>query len=606
MFASPKHLSVVAAWLALSLCLARPDGAEARCRSVDDLTALGRVVRTHLGCGEGDGGPDCPRSVPACGARVLADLAALAGPTPGEVLDRTAAGRCRRALVRSAGSFAERRLHERARGLRATRGGRIVGLISRACHGVHVEAAPSALGGPCAPPAGRAIDGPSLARCVRASVERLVDDVAPRALRPNIVLVLTDDQRWDTVGYMPATFSRLAGEGLAFRNAFATTPACSPSRASIYTGRIARNHGVRRNGEEPAFDASATIATALSEVGYHNGFFGKYLNGAENLGLERPPGWSAWNVFLRPSGGSYFGSRLNEDGVVRELPDDAYSTDVLGARARRFIRENAKRPFFLVYAPYAPHEPFEPAPRHQGVLAGLPPHRPPNWREPDLSLKPIWVRFFMRIAGPDSAAARDVQRLRELETLLAVDEAVDGILDTLEREGLTDETLVVFTSDHGIHWGEHWSGTKFTSYEESIRMPLLARYPARAPRPASVIDLVANVDLAPTFADAAGARLAGPVDGASLMPFFSDAAAPPPGWRDQVAIDATGGLITRPSRALRTAGWKYIENEVDDGVAVELYDMVADPWELRNLAFDPTRGEVRASMADRLEAELPR
>lgn len=440
---------------------------------------------------------------------------------------------------------------------------------------------------------------------MRGSVARIVDDVAPTPLRPNIVLILTDDQRADTLGYMPTTFERLAGRGFVFQNAFATTPACSPSRASLYTGKIARRHGVLENGAEGALDPSSTIAPALADVGYTNGFFGKYLNGAELLGLEVPPGWHEWNVFLRSSGGSYFGSRLNENGVIRVLGDDEYSTDVLGERAVNFIRENADRPFFVVYSPYAPHDPSLPAPRHENLFAGLPPHRPPNWREADLSLKPTWVRFFSRISSPEGAGRRERQRVQELETLLAVDDAVRDITDALEREGLTDDTLVVFVSDHGIHWGEHWTGTKFSSYEESLRIPLVLHYPARIPLPRASGALAANIDIAPTFADVAGAHLPTDVDGRSLF----DLVDTPEGgaaWRDEIAIESAGGLITAPSRALRTPRWKYIELSVDTGVDQELYDLDADPYELRNLAQDPARAETRALLAQRLEAALPR
>lgn len=538
-------------------------------------------------------------NVPRCAAQAAAELRELSGVGPGR-----AAGRCQGALAHATGLFAQRRLQERARGLRATRGARIPRMVEALCQGRPSSAV--SVGGVCAPlanPSNDSIDAEALARCVRAAVERIVDDVAPSSLRPNIILVLTDDQRWDTIGYMPRTLERLHGQGLSFRNAFATTPACSPSRASIYSGQIARHHGVRANGNEPEFDARESIATALSDVGYVNGFFGKYLNRAERLGLAAPPGWKEWQVFLRPSGGSYFGSRLNVNGAVRELDGDEYSTDVMGARVVDFIEDHANEPFFVVYAPYAPHSPSEPAPRHAGVFETLPPHRPPSWREPDLGLKPTWVRFFSRIANAEGAASRDALRLRELETLLAVDESVGKITDALERSGLTDQTVVVFASDHGIHWGEHWTGTKFTAYEESIRMPLVLRYPSRIPLPRAIDPLVANIDLAPTFAAFGGASFPN-VDGMSLVPlieFSSDEA-----WREEIAIESPGGLITAPSRALRTERWKYIEVGSEQGVNRELYDLESDPYELSNLAFVPGFAQERAELAARLEEALPR
>ncbi|MDG2306824.1 MAG: sulfatase [Candidatus Binatia bacterium] len=555
---------------------------------------------------------------PSCGAEALdavveaalgsADAEDSGGEVGGDVGPE--ARRCQVAIARVAGHLTEYRLRERRAARRQTRGARIARVIRRRCHGVEIESVGGVplprVGGACAPLAnrvGQRIDGVALERCLRGAFEGIVDAVAPRAMQPNIVLVLTDDQRWDTMGYMPSTFTQLAGRGLVFRNAFATTPSCSPSRASMYSGRLARNHGVVGNGFEPEFDPSNTIATVLSDAGYVNGFFGKYLNRAGDLDLEPPPGWDEWNVFLRPSGGSYFGSQLNTNGVIQVLAPGEYSTDVMSARTVQFLRENASRPFFAVYAPYAPHDPSEPAPRHVGLFAGLPLHRPPNWHEADVSLKPTWVQFFARIVNEKRAARRDQQRTQELETLLAVDEGIAAISRQLERSGLTESTVVVFVSDHGIHWGEHWTGTKFTAYEESIRIPFVMRYPARIPLPRSVDALVANIDLAPTLADLAGASPLPGVDGASLTPFLDGSN--PEAWRDEVPIESGGGLITRPSRALRTDRWKYIEVVSKGGVRQELYDLDADPYELQNLAFDPAHEDTRSDLAARLGSVLP-
>ena len=520
-----------------------------------------------------------------------------------------AARRCQVALLSAAGHYMERRLQERRRGLRATRAWRQFEGVSRVCDGVRVQGEGEdrvpRVAGTCARLAGtpgQEIVGRDLARCLRASFEGLTDDVAPAALRPNVILVLTDDQRWDTVGFMPATFERLVGQGVTFTNAFATTPVCSPSRASIYSGKIARHHGVVHNGREPMFDPSETVATALSSQGYVTGFFGKYLNAVNTLAAAPPPGWNEWSVFLESSGGSYVGSHLNENGVVNMLGLDDYSTDVLRDRAVDFVRRNASRPFFAVYAPYAPHDPTLPAPRHLGVLDGLPPHRPPSWNERDLSQKPVWVRFLARIVGPEAVRRRDRRRIRELETLLSVDDAVHALTDQLERAGVADETVLIFTSDHGLHWGEHWSGTKFSAYEESIRVPLVVRYPRASTDPRVVESLVGNIDLAPTVAALGGAKLPG-ADGESLLPFVMGTELAD--WRDEIAIESPGGLITARSRALRTARWKYIELGVKHGVAAELYDLREDPFELRNLAFDPELAPLRVELAERLQQALP-
>lgn len=603
----------VALWVVV---LALPEAAVARCRSRSDLLRLAASVRAELGCqADALGGalPGCSAPAPpACGRGAYDEILRVGLGGRRRLPQRAgtlAARRCQVVLARAVGRFAEHRLRERGHDRRRALGAKIPKKISATCDGVRVLSAgegtfPRA-GGACAPLTsgpGRAVDGPALERCVRASLEGIVDGVAPNPLRPNIVLVLSDDQRWDTLVYMPETWARIAGEGILFQNAFATTPSCSPSRASIHTGQIARRHGVIANGWEPAFDQSSTLAPALAKAGYVNGYFGKYMNEAEKLGPTVPPGWHEWNVLLEPSGGSYFGSRVSENGTFRTLGADEYSTDFLAARAVDFIRENAARPFFVVYAPYAAHDPWHPAPRHAGRFDGLPPHRPPSWREPDVSDKPSWVRFFARVADAQGALRRDEQRLRELETLLAVDEGVAAIDRMLERAGLRDQTLFVYASDHGIHWGEHWTGTKFTAYEESIRIPLLLRYPAMAPLPRSATELVATIDLAPTFAEAAGASLPGEPDGRSLFPLLGE---DEPAWRRQIAIESLGGIITRGSRSLRTARWKYIEVDDDTGITTELYDLEADPYELTNLALDPAFAETREGLSVRLEAELP-
>lgn len=589
--------------------LAAPSSGAARC-GPGDLVALGESVRAELECrrgrllGEGACAAPAP---PACGRDAAAAAVELIFPSATASASgwSSAALRCQSAIAHAAGRFASQRFRERERGERRTRAARAFARIDLSCAGVTVEGRLSGArlpgaGGACAAAAGRvrtSLATEPLRRCLRASLERIVDDTAPEPLRPSIVLILTDDQRWDTLGFMPATLRRLGGEGLTFTNAFATTPVCSPSRASIFSGLVAHRHGVHANGQEPAFDPRTSVAVPLAAAGYANGFFGKYLNDAEKLGLAPPPGWDEWHVLLGPAGGSFFGSSLDENGALRTLPQDAYSTDVLAQRAVSFIREHADEPFFAVFAPFAPHAPADPAPRHAGSLAGLPPYRPPSWHEPDVSDKPLWVQLLARVLKPEAAVMRDTLRLRELESLAAVDEAVGAITDVLERAGIADSTLVVFTSDHGIHWGEHWSRTKFSFYEESIRVPYLIRHPMRAPTPGKRSELVLNVDLAPTLAAAAGVALAAKPDGESLLPLF---VASPPSWRKDFLLETPGELIGPPGRAVRTRRWKYVRLYPQAGIDEELYDLAADPFELENLARSPSHEMTRSRLAARL------
>jgi arylsulfatase A-like enzyme len=365
----------------------------------------------------------------------------------------------------------------------------------------------------------------------------------------------------------------------------------------MLTGLEPQHHGVRSNADAAEHDPATGVASWLSRVGYATGYLGKYVNATESFGTRVPSAWDEWQVMLGGSGGAYYGFDLNDNGRVRREPDTTYSTDYFAEQVLDFIGNQVGRPFFVVFAPHAPHAPAEPALRHVGRLVDLLPWRPPSWQEEDLSRKPNWVRFLEAIATPEATLARDELRKREIETLLAVDEAVARIIDKLERAGLTDNTLVVYTSDHGIHWGEHWSGTKFSAYEESIRVPYLVRYPARIPRGGERSELVLITDLAPTFAELAGARTPPGLDGRSLAPLLATPGAP---WRGEILVESPGEFITAPSHALRTSRWKYIELDASEGIAEELYDLSTDPFELDNLAENPAYAGARGLLAARL------
>jgi len=588
--------------------------ASARCSEKSELAALGAAVQADLACRVGrivDGRPSCPvPRVPACAAGAAERIVRIVLGTPsGPVSGWTSrTRRCQRDIALVSARFVARRLGERALGRRRARAGTVMRRIGRTCDLARVEENASGqpllrVGAPCDSilgAAGADIDGHRLARCLRASLEAAVDDVAPSALPPSILLVLTDDQRHDTLDVMPAT-SALRDEGIHFRNAFATNPVCTPSRASILTGRYAHNSGVLSNGHFAQLDDSDTIATWLERAGYTNGLFGKYVNNAVLLGLAPPEGWHEWKSFLELSGGDFYGFRIDDGGVEKQLQPGRYSTDWLRNEVLRFMRRNAERPFFAMYATFAPHDPAVPARRHLGALPGLPPHRPPSWFD-DVADKPTWVNFLRSITGPGAAARIDAFRLAQLRALLAVDEAVGRLLDKLEKLGLTDNTIVVFLSDQGLHWGEHWLQSKFNPYEESIRIPYVVRYPRRFPLPGVRDQLVLNHDLAPTLAELAGAAAPADIDGASLVPLLESASAP---WRDDFLIETLGEFITAPSESVRTERWKYIDTAAEQGVTQELYDLAADPYEQTNLATSPAHAAVLTEMIARLDALRP-
>lgn len=306
------------------------------------------------------------------------------------------------------------------------------------------------------------------------------------------------------------------------------------------------------------------------------------------LGETKPDAWTTWQIFTGRTG-RYFDYELNIDGkwVTMGGEEEDYSTDYLAREAIRFVRENRERPFFVMYAPFAPHEPARPAPRHVGALAGLAPYRPPNFQEEDLSGKPAWLRYFRAVVAPPPDA-NDALRISQLESLLAVDQAVGELSRVLDELGLTDNTVVLYLSDNGLQWGSHWWPAKWTPYEESIRVPFVLRHPRRFPLARESDELVLNIDIAPTLMAAAGLA-APPADGRDILPVLEGSE---PG-RDDFLIESFTQYFVSPHRGIRTRRWKYVVT----GATPELYDLEADPYELHNLADDPAYAAVRAELA---------
>ncbi|MEO2166587.1 MAG: sulfatase-like hydrolase/transferase, partial [bacterium] len=411
------------------------------------------------------------------------------------------------------------------------------------------------------------------------------------------------DQRADTLATMPRVMRDIAGQGIRFTNAFTATAICAPSRASIFSGLPVHAHGVLENGSAaPKFDPTTSFVPALSAAGYRTGLIGIYLAGNQNLGTTIPPGWSDWMTFYSADGSSddaFPAMRFNHNGRLIDFPSAPFDTitDRLGAEAIRFIRHNADSPFFLQLAPFVPHAPSIPTERYSGSFAGLEPHRPPNFHDANTSLKPTWVRF-MQTVDP-RAEPTDQLRINQHEALLGLDDVIGEILDTVDALGLTNDTIVVFASDHGQHWGEHWWSSKMTGYEESIRIPLVLRYPRQYPLGRVNNSLVSTLDLSATFADAAGAEfLTG--RGMSILAELEGRIA----QREEIFVENTTNFIVAPSNAVRTKNWKYIATPQNSTIFEELYDIENDPFELQNLALEPAYALRIADLAARLQASL--
>ncbi|MGH9000683.1 MAG: sulfatase-like hydrolase/transferase [Acidimicrobiia bacterium] len=413
------------------------------------------------------------------------------------------------------------------------------------------------------------------------------------ARRPNILVVVTDDVRTEGMDVMPATRRWLGGGGTTFTEAYVTTPLCCPSRASILSGRYAHNPGVRTNSDGHRLDQDTTLAARLARARYRNAIAGKFLLFWD---LERPP--PHFDRYAITNGTRYHGDAFSIDGRIRRV--EQYSTSFIGDTARRYLGEfeaDDDQPWFVYVAVQAAHSPFVADERHREA-------RVPRWEpgpavpEEDRSDKPAFVRrhHFSR----DRAAEF---RRAQLRTLISVDEMMDKLRRELMRLGEEQDTLVVFTSDNGYQWGEHGLRSKGLPYTESIKVPLLVRWPGRIP--AGRIDdrLVSLADIAATAAEAAGSEAQGqpPLDGRSLLG---------EGRRRQLLVEyAEDRFFPYPTWALlRGADFQYVEYfDGDRGRAVfrEYYDLASDPAQLDNLLGDDETANDPAR-AERLSADLAR
>jgi arylsulfatase A-like enzyme len=400
--------------------------------------------------------------------------------------------------------------------------------------------------------------------------------------RPSILLIVTDDQRWDTLWSMPEVQRSLMDRGVTFSESFTTSSLCCPSRASILTGEYPHTTGVYRqalpHGGFKSFHDATTIATQLHDAGYHTGFFGKYLDSYQHDALTGyvPPGWDRWVAFVHSQ---FFDYGLTVDGEVRRRGHEAwdYSTDVLANHTEGFIR-NTEGPLFALFAPAAPHAPAIPAPADRGGFDDLPVWRPPSFDEADRSDKPMHIQALHPV-GPERTTNLEVLRRNQYRSLQAVDRAIARLLGALEDTGRLEDALVIFTSDNGLLWGEHRWLKKEVPYEEAIRVPLVVRADAIVSEGARTDDhIVANIDLSPTIADVAGVELPG-AEGKSLVPLLTGTAET---WRHALLIEHLRGTNPIPTYcAVRTE--RYLFASYDTGER-ELYDLDADPFELRNLS----------------------
>jgi len=418
--------------------------------------------------------------------------------------------------------------------------------------------------------------------------------------RPNIVFILVDDLRWDELHCTGHPFvqsphaDRLGREGANFQNAFATTPLCSPSRASFLTGQYAHRHGIIDNTDRSkASHALVTWPRMLHDQGYDTCFIGKWHMGVDD---SPRPGFNRWISF--PGQGECVNPVLNVNGASSRAK--GYITDLLTDHAVAFLNEARSKPFCLYLSHKAIHpnitqfadgsvtsvtggaaEDFIPAERHRTLYAGMTPPRRRNYAREPID-KPALQQNIPGLSslGPNTLIDDEII-LNRLRMAKAVDEGLGRILQTLERKGILDNTLVVFTSDHGYFYGEHYlAHERRLAYEETIRIPFLVRYPRM---------FTAGSRPEPFFLSVDVARLClrqelPPVREDFLIEYFSDKVFP--------------RIRNMGYQAVRTRTWKYIHYRDLTG-ADELYDLVNDPYELKNVVNDAhvPRAEMQARLA---------
>jgi arylsulfatase A-like enzyme len=462
----------------------------------------------------------------------------------------------------------------------------------------------------------------------------LITAAAAQSPRPNVVFVLTDDQRWDCISLCERSrirtphIDRLGQEGIYFRNAFCTTSLCSPSRASILSGLYAHTHGVVNNFTEYPVDLPS-FPQALQAAGYQTAYIGKYHMGEEN-DSKRP----GFDYFVTHKGqGKYWDTEFNVDGVRQVLP--GYYTHIVTDLAEQWLRQAASkgRPFLLMLGHKAPHSFYYPEPKYEHVFD----HEVIEYPKTAFMLedKPRWFLdrldtwhgiygplFDYRKQFPDRRpeAVKDFAAMTRAYwgTILSVDDSVGRIYRVLKELGQLDQTLFIFMSDNGLLNGEHGMVDKRTMHEPSIRVPLVVRYPPlmhsaagraanKAGQPLVVVEQqVLTIDMAPSILDICGVPPLPKTHGMS--------------WKRLVQGDATGWRTswyyeynyekqfpyTPNVRGVRTDRFKYIRYPHGDGGPdrhlAELYDLVADPDETTNLIRNPQYAQT----VEELQRELDR
>ena len=456
-----------------------------------------------------------------------------------------------------------------------------------------------------------------------AGCGQTADEAAPPEAgdaRPNIVFVLVDDLRWDELGVAGHPYvetpniDRIAKEGAWFQRAFTTTPLCSPARATFLTGLYPHKNGITDNtARNEQSHRLETFPKMLNAAGYDTAFIGKWHMGNDDTAR---PGWTHWAGMKGQ--GEALDPEMNIDGERRQI--QGYVTDILTELSVDFVTQERDAPFLLYLSHKALHPNvtqrddgssgpspsgvpgFIAAERHKGRYAGeTVPRRPNAGVVP--SDRPALMRQIGDLPPLGAATATPDQTIRDRqEMLLAVDESLGIILEAIGDD--LDNTVVVVTSDHGFWYGEHGlSNERRLSYEEALRIPMMIRYPGHVAAGIRPTRMVLSLDIAPTMLELAGESPPDDLHGMSLVPILEGG---DPEWRSSFLVEYYSDTVFERMdfmgyKAVRTNRHKYIRYEDQVGMD-ELYDLVADPYELVNVIDDPRYADVKSE----LEAELNR
>ena len=424
-----------------------------------------------------------------------------------------------------------------------------------------------------------------------------VDPPPPAETPPNILVIMTDDQRRDSLVAMPNVMRWMGEQGTQFTEGYVTTPSCCPARAATLTGRYNHNNGVVTQ-DGPPFNEDTSIAKYLGDAGYATAHIGKYVHYYDLN--ERAPHWDRWTYYE----GGYDNVNMNVEGVVSQ--SNGYATQIAFDRAIEYADEfetnDPNQPWLIHVWPTAPHRIGNNPPSVEAKFQGsaVPPFViEPRTFEADLSDKPPFM-----YCCPNQTTPAYIENVRDemIRALYSVDDGVDRLLNHLEQQGELDNTLVFFLSDNGWMFGDHQLHEKFVPYENSVGVPFLLRWPGKVAENAISDRFVSNIDVLPTALAAADVAIPGIVDGQDIL------SAPPRDRRlTEYFRDTSNIQQVTDWGAIATSEHQYIRWDQTDGSIKfeEFYDRIADPFQLVNLLgdADPTN-DPDPALLNSLRAQL--